>query len=317
MPRKIIIDTDPGIDDAMAIFFALKSPELDVLGLTSTFGNGHTPLTTLNALRLLEIAGRPDVPVARGTDHALIADFDDPGAIVHGDDGQGNLHLPPPSTQPVRESAAEFIVESVLAHPDEVTLVAIGPLTNLALALRLEPQIAQKTAGVVLMGGNAFTQGNISPAAEANIYHDPEAADVVFGAAWDVTMVGLDVTHQVYLSPEEILRYGQASNPLAQHISKILPFYQAFYKQIYGFEGIYVHDSTAIAYLIKPDAFQTERLPVRVETQGFSRGKTWVTRGNESLIAPWENRPLVNVCVNVDANQTLALELERLVYNEG
>ncbi|MEQ8676930.1 MAG: nucleoside hydrolase [Aggregatilineales bacterium] len=316
MPKKIIIDTDPGIDDAMAIFFALKSPELDVLGLTTTFGNGHTSLTTLNALRLLEIADRPDVPVAKGSDHALIADFDDPGAIVHGDDGQGNLNLPMPTTEAIPESAAEFIVESVQAHPDEVTLVAIGPLTNLALALRLDSQIADKVAGVVLMGGNAFTQGNISPAAEANIYHDPEAADVVFGAGWDVTMVGLDVTHQVYLSPEDILRYGHMKNPLAQHISQILPFYQAFYKQIYGFEGIYVHDSTAIAYLLAPDAFETHRLPVRVETQGFSRGKTWVSNGTESIIAPWENRPLVNVCVNVDAKRTLALEWARMADEE-
>jgi uridine nucleosidase len=152
MSPKIIIDTDPGVDDAMAIFFALRSPELDVIGLTTIFGNVHTDLATTNALRLLEIAGRADIPVAPGTDHPLAGPFKGPVPYVHGDDGQGNTHLPPPTTAPLPITAAQFIVEQVMAAPGEITLVPIGPLTNIALALRLEPRIAQHVKAVVLMG---------------------------------------------------------------------------------------------------------------------------------------------------------------------
>lgn len=316
MPQKIIIDTDPGVDDAMAIFFALKSPELDVLGLTSTFGNAHTALTTVNALRLIEIAGRPDIPVARGASHPLAHQFEHPADFVHGVDGQGNINLTPPTLEPVPESAAEFIVESVMAFPDEITLVAIGPLTNLALALRLEPRLAENVNEVVVMGGNAFAPGNATPTAEANIYNDPEAADVVFGADWQVTMVGLDVTMKCILTRKHLDYYGKARNKLAQHIHKIVPFYRDFIEGVYGIEGIHVHDSTAIAYLLAPDAFRTVRYPIRVETQGFGRGKTWISMGHASLDEPWRNRPKVNICVGIDSAKTLALEMERLIYNE-
>src|SRR5690349_17950701 len=178
--HRIIIDTDPGIDDAMAIFFALNSPEIELIGLTTTFGNGHTDLTTINALRLLEIAGRSDIPVAQGAAQPIASRFDEPGAVVHGDDGQGNLHLPLPSTKAISQSAAEFIVEQIMRAPGEITLVPIGPLTNIALALQLEPRITKAVREVVIMGGNGFCPGNITPAAEANIYHDVEAADMVF-----------------------------------------------------------------------------------------------------------------------------------------
>ena len=316
MSEKIIIDTDPGIDDAMAIAFALRSPSLDVIGLTTVFGNVTCDLTTANTLRLLEIAGRTDIPVAQGAFDPLIGPHGRLAAFVHGDDGQGNLHLPPPKIAPVAQSAAAFIVEQVMRDPGNVTLVPIGPLTNLALALRIEPRIAQNVRRVVLMGGNAYTAGNATPAAEANCHADPEAADLVLGAGWNVTMVGLDVTHKVNMTAGDITRYAaEGNNPLADHVTRILPFYQHFNEtHTPGLSGIYVHDSTAIAYLIAPHLFDTVRQPVRVETQGISRGKTWpATRsGGGSYPPAWENRPPVDICIGVDGPAVVALEQQHM-----
>jgi inosine-uridine nucleoside N-ribohydrolase len=311
-PRPIIIDTDPGVDDAMAIFFALRHPALDVIGLTTIFGNVTTELATVNALRLLDIAERPDIPVARGAADPLCVPYSGAVAFVHGDDGQGNVDLAPSERLPVDRTAAEFIIEQVLARPGEVTLVPIGPLTNLALALRLEPRIAELVDEVVLMGGNALGLGNATPAAEANIRNDPEAADLVFGAAWRVTMVGLDVTHHVHMDNEHLRRYGTIDHPMAQHIAAIVPFYRDFYRDRVGIEGIYVHDSSAVAYLVAPELFTTEQWPLRVDcTDGISRGKTWPALGDtdEHRLAAWHGRPLVNVCVGVDGPALVDLEL--------
>jgi purine nucleosidase len=311
VPQQIIIDTDPGIDDTMAIAFALCSPELNVIGLTTIFGNVATDLATTNALRLLEIAGRVDIPVAHGAAHPLAGPYPGPVPEVHGLDGQGNVDLPPPATRAIDQSAAAFIIERVMAAPGTITLVPLGPLTNLALALHLEPRIAANVQQVVLMGGNALSPGNATPAAEANMHSDPEAADIVLGADWPVTMVGLDVTHQVIMTGQHLARYAQAPTPLARHIARIVTYYHAFAARCYGIDGIYLHDSSAIAYVIDPAAFRTERWPVRVETQGLSRGKTWPATENETPAA-WQGRPLVNVCVGVDAARTVALELERV-----
>jgi uridine nucleosidase len=200
-----------------------------------------------------------------------------------------------------------------MAAPGEITLVPIGPLTNIALALRLEPRIAKHVREVVLMGGNALVPGNTTPAAEANVHDDPEAADVVFGAEWPVTMVGLDVTHQAVMTAEHLDAYGKSSNPMAQHIARIVPFYREFLKTHYDLDGIHVHDSTAIAYVIDPTAFETKQWPIRVETQGFSRGKTWPALGDLKRATAWHNRPKVNVCVGIDAEKTVALEMSRVL----
>jgi uridine nucleosidase len=311
MPKKIIIDTDPGVDDSMAILFALRSPELDVIGLTTIFGNVHTDLATTNTLRLLEIAGRADIPVAKGADNPLTRPYEGPVPQIHGEDGQGNSYLPPPTIEPISETAAAFIIDQVMAAPGEITLVPVGPLTNIALALRLEPRIAANVKEVVLMGGNALVPGNRMPTAEANVYNDPEAADVVFGANWQVTMVGLDVTHRVNMTHDHLARYEQADNPLAQHIAKIVAFYAAYFKREFNASGIYVHDSSAIAYVIDPSFFRVEQWPVRVETQGISRGKTWPATGRK-IPAEWLGRPRVNVCVDVDSARLLDMELSRL-----
>jgi len=320
MARKIIIDTDPGVDDTMAIFLALASAELDVIGLTTIFGNVETELATTNALRLLELAGHHEIPVAKGAAAPLTRPFAGPVPFVHGEDGQGNVFLPPPETQAVPEAAAAFMARQVMAHPGEITMVPIGPLTNIALALRREPGIVTNVQEVVLMGGNALVPGNASPAAEANVLNDPEAADVVFGAAWPVTMVGLDVTHQVHMTPEQIARHAQVASPMAQHLAKIVPFYQSFFETAYSawkLQGIYVHDASAIAYLIDPTLFEVKRWPIRVETEGLGRGKTWPAIPSSSEVgyqapAPWRDRPLVNVCVGVEGARLVELALSRL-----
>ena len=311
MPRKIIIDTDPGVDDTMAIFFALCSPELEVVGLTTIFGNVHTQLATKNALRLLEIAGRTDIPVAQGADDALTQPYEGPVPSVHGADGQGEIFLPDPAGERLDIHAAQFMVEQLRAHPGEITLVPVGPLTNIALALRLEPRITEWVDEVVLMGGNALVPGNASPAGEANIRNDPEAADVVFGADWQVTMVGLDVTLRVHMTTEQIAEYATHGNPMSDHITRVLPHYRNYFESNYDAEGIFVHDSSAIAYLIDPELFKVRRWPIRVGTQGLGRGKTWPATGGHVLSA-WENRRAVNVCVGVDGDRLVELEAERL-----
>jgi len=311
MPRKIIIDTDPGVDDAMAIFFALCSPKLDVVGLTTIFGNVHTELATKNTLRLLEIAGRSDIPVAPGALDPLTAPFEGPVPFVHGADGQGDINLPDPAGQALDISAAQFIVEQLRANPGEITLASVGPLTNIALALRLEPRITEWVDEVVLMGGNALAPGNASPAGEANIRNDPEAADLVFGADWQVTMVGLDVTLRVHMTPEHIADYATHGNPMSDHIVKVLPHYRNYFESVYDAEGIFVHDSSAIAYILDPSLFTVRRWPIRVGTQGLGRGKTWPATGGR-ILPPWEGRPEVNVCVDVDGVRLVEMEAEVL-----
>ena len=313
MSRKILIDTDPGIDDTMAIFYALESPELDVVGITTVFGNASTSICTTNALRLLEIANRRDIPVSAGAERSLAAPFAGGAHWVHGADGQGNVNLAEPALAPTGERAAEFIIDAVTSSPGEVTIVALAPLTNLALAFLLQGDLASSIKEIVLMGGNAFMEGNASPSAEANILNDPEAADVVLGAHCPVTMIGLDVTHRVVMSGEVLDRIGTFANPRAQHLARILPFYRQFYSSRYGRDGIFVHDSTTITYLLAPSLFQTVQHPVRVDTgPGIGRGKTWPALGRSDREAAWQNRPPVTIALNVDAGRAVELEMERL-----
>lgn len=312
MARKLIIDTDPGVDDAMAIFYALSSPEFEVVGLTTVFGNAATSICTQNALRLLEIAERFDIPVAAGAEHSLTMPSREIGGFVHGADGQGNTNLAPPSTQAIDQHAAQFLIDTIRLFPGEITIVALGPLTNLALMFLMQPDIAPLIREIVLMGGNAFVPGNINPAAEANIYSDPEAADLVFGAACPVTMIGLDVTMKIYLRTEHFDQIGRYDNARARYLARILPFYRAFYSSRLGFDAIPVHDSTTITYLLNPALFKTVSYGVRVETDGISRGKTWPGLYRHALDAAWANRPMVNICVEVAAAEAIGMELERL-----
>lgn len=309
MPESILIDTDPGIDDAMAILFALKSPELEVLALTTVYGNHFVQVTTQNALRLLELAGRDDIPVARGASAPLVRDYLSPPTFVHGNDGLGDAGLArEPDSEAAHARAAQFIVEAVMSRPGEITLVPIGPLTNIAMALKLEPRLVKAAKRVVLMGGTAFAPGNVSPVAEANIFNDPEAAAVVFGAGWDVVMVGLDVTTRIRMSREYIEALGATRAPYAELVARMVPHYQAFHMRVYQNDGtIHTHDPTAIAYLIRPDLFQTVRHCVRVATSGVCTGQIVVDR-----LGKWYDGAATTICTEADEAGVLELFRERI-----
>ena len=308
MTKKIIIDTDPGIDDAMAILFAFAAPELEVLGLTTIFGNVLTATATQNALHLVEFAGRSSVPVVHGAAKPLHVMYHGAAAFVHGEDGLGNTNQPAPTLQPHPLTAAQFIVETIMAHPGEVTLVPVGPLTNIALALLLEPRIINHVAEVVIMGGAATVNGNVNPAAEANIYNDPHAADLVFTADWPVTMVGLDVTTKVIMDDAYLAGLCRNGGRTAQYIRDISHFYLAFHQQVHDIYAAHTHDPAAIAYLLDPTLFQTMQGPIRVITEGVGRGQTLMDRrGYWSRPNDWSIHRPVNVCVDVDAARLLAL----------
>ena len=307
MPQPVLIDTDPGIDDAMAILFALRSPELEVRGLTTVHGNADITQSTRNACQVLELAERADIPVAMGAARPLVRPFHGVVDFVHGANGLGNVALAPPHLSLVDVPAAWFMAQQILSAPGAITVVTLGPLTNLALALHLAPEIATAVRGVVMMGGAAFCSGNVSPVAEANIYHDPEAARMVFEAPWPLRMVGLDVTTKVVMDGPYLDELTQAGNRLTQFIAAITPHYRAFHRRQYGLDGFHVHDSSAIACVIQPEWFRTEEYYVQVETQGDCVGRTVIDR-----LGLYGRPPNAKVCVQVDAASFLALYKERL-----
>lgn len=316
-PRSIVIDTDPGIDDAMAIAVAVASPELEVLALTTTFGNHDLATTTANAQRVLDALGRPDIPVVAGAHRPLVREGHRPATFVHGIDGLGDAALPPPS-QPAEAGlhAAQHIVDLVRERPGEITLVPIGPLTNLALALHLDPGIADQVAGVVAMGGAVRVPGNVTPAAEANIWNDPEAADQVLGAGWPVTLLGLDVTARLGADRDMLDRIAALGTPGAHLVSVTAPVYVDFHLNTDGFDGIHCHDVATIAHLLRPDLVRTETMAVRVAGTGVATGQTL---GSSARIhdPEWGDRPGVQVGVDVDAPQLLDLVVERLARIPG
>jgi inosine-uridine nucleoside N-ribohydrolase len=319
MPQKIIIDTDPGVDDAMAIQFALNSPELEVIGLTTIYGNVELELCTANALRLLDLANRPDIPVAKGTAKPLTRPFGGGVAFVHGDDGMGNIFKPESSLKPIELSAVDFIIEQVKKYPNEIILVPLGPLTNIALALQKAPEIVEMVKEMVVMGGNAFSPGNASPSGEANILNDPEAADLVFGANWPVTMIGLDVTESTLFTRKDAQEVRAASySQLNKLVCDAYIFYENFNTTNNKIDISFLHDPSVIAYLIDPTIFSGGKYPLRVETQdGLSLGKTWAFIGDEEALArtasePWRGRPAVNIMLKVDNKKLVALLKSRL-----
>ena len=306
-PRKVILDADPGIDDAMAILFALRSPALDVVAITTVFGNADIEVATANALRLVELAGR-EVPVARGAAHPLVLPKAPPPDFVHGADGLGNVGAPSPTGRAIEASAAELIVATVRRHPGEVTLVAVGRLTNLALALALEPRLPELVKEVVLMGGSAHAGGNVTPVAEANVWGDPHSADIVFAAPWKVTMVGLDVTTRMRLQDDRLLRMAAKDERVGAFVYRISRFYKQFHDSTGVTGGFYVHDPSAVAYAIDPSLFSTEKAQVRVVTEGIAVGQTIVASGSRA--ERWQasrGRPEVTICRDVDGEGLLRL----------
>jgi inosine-uridine nucleoside N-ribohydrolase len=309
--HKIIYDTDPGVDDAMALVFQALHPDIELLGLTSVFGNATIETTTRNA-RVLAGRFAPGVPVAQGAAAPLERSAPEPLAWIHGDNGVGNITLDTTDAAALdARPAHRFIIETVRAHPGEVTLLAVGPLTNLALALADDPQIASLVKQVVIMGGAFGTDGvlgNVTPAAEANILGDPDAADIVFGAAWPVAIVGLDVTQRTIMSHEYLASLRERGGAAGQFVWEVSRHYEAFHEQSAQLEGIYVHDSSAVAYVLAPQLYTTRSGPVRVLTDGIAVGQTIQKPSAMPVPAPaWDSRPDCKVCVEVDVPGMLAL----------
>jgi inosine-uridine nucleoside N-ribohydrolase len=302
---KIILDCDPGHDDAIALLLALASPEVELLGVTTVHGNQTLEKTTINALKLLEFTGRTEIPVAVGADRALrrelfVAEY------VHGESGMDGPTLPAPTTSPVAAHAVDFIADTVLAADEPVTLVPTGPLTNIGLFLARHPDAAAKVDRIVLMGG-AIGEGNVTPAAEFNIWADPEAADRVFMSGLDVTMIGLDVTHKAIFGPKPTAQIRDAGRVGAM-VAEILEFYGRFHKESYGWDGSPIHDAVAMAHAFRPGIVETVHTGVRVDCEGeLGRGRTNVDlRGRVG----WE--PNAHVGVDIDADTFISLLVERI-----
>ncbi|WP_248960863.1 nucleoside hydrolase [Sphaerisporangium perillae] len=275
MTIPVIIDTDPGLDDALALLLALGSPEVDLIGVTTVAGNTTLANTTANALRILELAGRTDVPVAAGAARGLIREAPRTAEYVHGSDGLGGLPLPPPSTRPVDAHAVDFIAGHLLASAAPVTIVAIGPLTNIALLVATHPAAAARIGRLVVMGGVA-RGGNSTPTSEFNVWTDPEAAHRVFAAGLPLTMVGLDVTDRSVVTPQDVdvLRTG---GDIAHFVAEAVDFYSRFHQDRYGTTDTYQHDALAVAEVVAPGIVHTSHLYVEVEYgQGLTRGTTVV-----------------------------------------
>lgn len=314
--KKLIIDTDPGIDDAMAILMAFHSPEVEVIGLTTIFGNVPTSLATHNALHLLEVIGRQDVPVAQGSSMSLqmvpkvrIADF------VHGKDGLGNTNPSPPKKKASNLSAKDFLVKTANCLPGEVTVVALGPLTNIALAMEADPMFAKNVKQIVVLGGAFFVNGNVNPAAEANILGDPEAADIVFTSGADILIVGINITHQVVMTDKNLMQLGQSDSLFAQYVYKIAHFYFAYHHDSYDIKGVYLHDPTALAAALNSSLFTFAEGVVRVQLDGISKGLTIFNNTGKRWgeVTAWCNKPTVKVAVTVNANQITNMLMERLL----
>ena len=301
----VLIDCDPGHDDAIALLLALASPELEVLGVTTVAGNQTLEKTTANAIRVLEFVERGDVPVAAGADRPLVRD---PfvAAHVHGETGLDGPELPPPRATPVSEHAVDFLASRLMEAASPVTLVPLGPLTNIALLLARYPGAVASVERVVLMGGSIGV-GNVTPAAEFNIWADPEAAARVLDSGLDVTMVGLDVTHRALLMSDDAERL-RAAGRVGRMVAELYDFFHRYHELTYGFGGSPIHDALAVAHVIRPELLHTEHRHIAIECGSeLTRGRTVVDLWKRTGI-----EPNAHAAVEVDAEAFIRLLLERL-----
>lgn len=272
----VVLDCDPGIDDAMAILYGLRAPEVDIVALGTVWGNIDIDTATVNAVRLLEIGGRPDIPVAKGAGRPLIGTEPTFAELVHGPAGTGNAILPPPSGQHTAEHAVTQMIRLAYERPGELTLVAVGPLTNLGLAVATDPGIATRYKEVVIMGGAFLIPGNVTPVAEANIWHDPEAAQIVLEAPWPVTLVPLDVTERALVTGEMLDQLRDTSTPAGRHLHEISDIYFTAYEARIGRRESPMHDALALGIAADPTLIQRAPLTrVDIELDGaHTRGMT-------------------------------------------
>lgn len=306
--HKIILDSDPGIDDALAVLYLASVPTVRIVGLGTVHGNIDSHRAADNALQVLELAGLRDVPVAVGARKPLNQPLRT-SPEVHGEDGLGGAARPVTGRGVEDLSAAEQLVALARKYPGECTVLALGPLTNLAVALHLEPRLPELVRDVVIMGGSIEAPGNVSPVAEANIYHDPEAAQQVFEAAWPVTLVGLDVTMRIWLTSEELDKIAAADTATARFASEILRHYVGFYSQQHGRTGCALHDPSVAILAVIPELAKYADLPLHVELRGeHTRGMTVADRRD----SPGPG-PRVRVAMEVDRDGVMTTFLDGLL----
>src|SRR6202167_1865927 len=320
-PRRVIIDTDPGTDDALAILLALNSPEFKVEALTVVPGNVVAAQGLENALKLVSLAGRCDIPVAGGAQHPLNQKLIT-AQFWHGRNGLANVELPPSKCKVDPRFGPDLIIEMVHRHPHEITLITIGPLPNIALAVSKDPSIASLVKGIVIMGGS-ITGGNTDGAAEANIYNDPEAAEIVFNAGWMVTMVGSDVGERTLITRKYLAELQSSHGPQSDFIAKLADFYLTRSEKS-GYSGAAMYDPLAVGIALDPTLGTLREMHVDVETKGeFTRGETVANRmgSNENNILHGDHyeiegvvdlKPNARVCLASDADRFLELFVSRI-----
>ncbi len=312
MTKPLIIDCDPGVDDAIALLLTFASPEFDLLGITTVAGNVPLALTQSNARKICELAGQPQIRVYAGCPRPMMRSLTT-AEEVHGLTGLQGANLPEPQMPLQTQHAVEFLIETLMTAPEPVTIATLGPLTNLAIALIQEPRIAAHIKELVLMGG-ATTHGNITPAAEFNIYVDPHAAHVVLTSEISqITMIGLDVTHQVITTPERLEDIGAIATPVAKAAAGMLAYYGAHDIERYGMPGGPLHDPCVIAYLLRPELFTSQVRSVAVETSSpLSMGQTLVDIWQLERNTIWPQSAKVNIVRTVNAAGFYHLLIERL-----
>lgn len=302
---KIIIDTDPGVDDAMAILYGHAAPDIELIGLTTVFGNVLVNQTTRNALYLAEMLDA-DLPVAQGASQPYDFPEYQPSTFVHGDEGFGDLVDIKTSRSPVQESAAEFLVNQARKHKGELVVCAVAPLTNIADALRLDPEFSQNVARIVIMGGAVDCAGNSTPHAEANVYHDPHAAAEVLNSGADIVLVGLDVTLKTLCDKDDFDAIAEAAPKTGGFLRDISAFYLKFYKDIANEDGCGLHDSTALIACTHPELFTMDQTGLSVVLEGEEFGNT--VRDT--------TKPDVSVCVDIQADAVKALFMQHVKAND-
>ena len=302
---RLFVDCDPGQDDAIALLLALASREVEVVGVTTVAGNQTVEKTTTNALKVLELAGRADIPVAVGAARPLVGELV-VAADAHGETGLDGPSLPEPQARPVGQHAADFLAARLLDAKAPTTLVALGPLTNVALLLAMHPDACERIERIVLMGG-AIGPGNMTPTAEFNIWTDPEAAHRVFECGLQVTMVGLDVTNRAVLTPAHADRL-RGTGEVGAAVAAMLDFYLGFYLTAYEHGGAPIHDALAMAHVIQPEVLTIEPRDVKIELGGLCRGRTVVDMRRRTSLPS----PTARVATDVDVEGFRELLLERL-----
>jgi purine nucleosidase len=316
MAIKIILDTDPGIDDVMAILFAEASPAIDLLAITTVYGNATIENATQNAL-FLKDKFNLKADIAKGADKPLIKYPVGATVAVHGEKGLGDVEAPPVTLKTDVRPAFQYIIDKLKAEANEITLVAVGPLTNLALALQAAPEIVHLVKEVVIMGG-AFGvnghRGNVTPYAEANIFDDPHAADIVFTADWPVSIIGLDVTEESFFTADYLDKLRDDASNVGQFIWDVSRYYLKFYSEEVGMQGCHVHDPSAIAYVINPDLFRMRKGPVRVVLDGPAEGLTIQKIDQRTYMHDqWLPARAQNVGVSVDSKALLELYRQSII----